>query len=95
MSTLAIDFDDVINGSEGPISGAIEGMYELRKRGYHLVVLTSQTNLDGPDGVNNWLRCNWPDDDPPIATNIKPPAAAYIDDKAFRFTSWREVLANF
>ncbi len=97
MSVLCVDFDDVINGPAGALPGAVEGMVELRRRGYEIVVLTAQADLDSDVGVNHWLRVNWPANagEPPIATNVKCGAVAYIDDKAFHFTDWPSVLAAF
>lgn len=104
LRTVAIDFDGVIHpythgwgdGSvypEPPMRGAIEAMERLIKRQYKVVIFTARENRDE---VRDWLLNYWQSDLPvPEITNIKPPAIAYIDDRAIRFTCWSDILNYF
>lgn len=101
--TIAIDFDGVIHKySKGfhdgtaydvPTDGAFEAIDKLRKRGYHVYVLTARPV--GPTGL--WFLKWWPSDfgDIPEISNTKKPAIAYIDDRGMRFTNWTDMLNYF
>src|SRR5258708_2390703 len=93
---LAVDFDGVIHkyshgwmdGScyDEPMEGALEMIQKLMEAGYQIVVFTARQ----PQGdVKDWLeKYNFPVMD---ITNEKPMALAYIDDRAIRFTNWRDI----
>lgn len=100
VKTIAIDFDGVIhrysNGWCGgriydePMEGAIESMERLIKKGFKVVILTARDDLEP---VREWLtKHNFPD---VTVTNTKPPAIAYIDDRAIRFTNWTDMVTYF
>lgn len=116
---LAIDFDGVIHRySKGwqdgeiydpPMPGAIEGLFALQHRGWHLVVFTTREPALQPR-VRDWLLDWWEQGKDayshwvsncglhhlmPEVTNQKIGAHAYIDDRAFRFESWEGVLDAF
>jgi phosphoglycolate phosphatase-like HAD superfamily hydrolase len=98
--TLAIDFDGVIHSylkgwQDGeiygaPMEGAREYMERLKSRGYTLIVFTTRVDHGA---VVEWLKkYKIPFDG---VTNIKPIATAYIDDRAIRFTNWRDINNYF
>lgn len=89
---IAIDFDGTIHKySRGfadgtiydePIEGAKELLTELSKD-YQLIIFTARTNLGD---IGRWMyKHDIPYDE---ITNNKPPAMAYIDDRAIHFESW-------
>jgi hypothetical protein len=98
LRTLAIDLDGVLHAySRGwsggdlyddPVPGAVEAMWALC-HDWNLVVFTARREL-AP--VANWLNTHgFPEMD---VTNQKPPAYAYIDDRAIEFKSWPVTLAR-
>lgn len=109
QKTIAVDFDGVVHKySRGrddgtcydePVEGAFEAIKKLRNKGYNVVIHTARPNhLDGEVGA--WLLKHWPCDGdfgdvPEIITDHKPVAIAYIDDRAIRFTNWRDMLNYF
>jgi hypothetical protein len=103
--TIAIDFDGVLhpytNGwtgsvpdDEPPISG-VRGFLELLKaQDYRLVVFSTRADhAEGAAGIDRWLT-DWgirPFFDE--ITHTKPPAIAYVDDRAVPFIgNWQAVL---
>lgn len=103
--TIAIDFDGVIHkyskgwhgGSiyDDPVEGAMEAMCHLHGKGYEIVIFTTRINFGE---IKQWIISHLPDSHKDIdfeVTNIKPPAVAYIDDRAIRFTNWKDVLNHF
>lgn len=70
------------------MEGAIDTMNLLHTRGDTLIVFTARDRF-GP--VMDWLEhFGIPYD---RVTNIKPPEAdVFLDDKAVRFTNWKQVL---
>jgi len=81
-----------------PMPGAIEALRALYGRGYDLVIHTARTDFDA---IRRWISM-WDNRLFPAAeaypyrvTNIKPPAMAYIDDRAVLFTDWAAMLAQF
>jgi hypothetical protein len=98
--TIAIDFDGVVHqysrgwwdGScyDHPVEGAIEAIEKLRDKGYNVVIFTARDDLEA---VRFWFEdhMSWA----PEVTNKKPRASAYIDDRAIRFTFWKDILNYF
>ena len=102
--TIAIDFDGVIhaysqgfqglnNAYDVPHVGVHEALAELYELGYRMVVLTSRP----AHVVRPWLQKNDLDHFIDAVTNVKIPAAYYIDDHALEFekgsqTSWELAL---
>jgi len=76
---------------DSPVEGAINAIKKLKNKGYDVVVFTAREDLEP---VDEWFRkhCNgWSLE----ITNKKPPAIAYIDDRAIRFTNWKDILNYF
>jgi len=98
--TIAVDFDGVIHkyskayhdGTiyDEPIEGARDALRLLKKKGFNVVVFTARPDLDA---VQLWLKQNKIEVDD--VTDTKPKAVAYIDDRAIRFTNWRDMLNYF
>jgi hypothetical protein len=105
--TLAIDFDGVIhcwalaegqNGEyvNGPMPGALKGLWTLHERGYDIVVFTCRPDgQEVHDMIERWYAEQGVACFPYRVTNVKPSAIAYIDDRGVRFTDWPDVLAMF
>ena len=92
--TICIDLDDTIRDmkTNEAIPGAIEAIDKLQKADYEVVVLTANDEKF----ANTWLLEHWEGDTQcPQATNTKVPAIAYIDDRAIRFTNWKDVTKHF
>ncbi len=111
IKTVCIDFDGTIIRPqeygpygllhEDPMDGAKEAMEQLKKEGYRITVLTVRLNPSMPGNdlrwkkwvIQNWLEKNEiPFDE---ITNNKPKAVVYIDDKAIKFTTWKQTLRQF
>ena len=104
--TIAIDFDGVIhaysqgfqgleNAYDGVHTGARSGIIELSAAGYKLVIISSRPAYVIRDWLQKHELAQYFDD----VTNIKRPAAFYIDDHAIEFKkgssfSWSEVLGK-
>lgn len=97
MNRICIDFDGVIhryskgwNGGEiydRPMPGAKVAIRRLMKQ-FTVIILTAR-EADTHHKVRAWLK-KW--GFPKIkVTNIKPPAIAYIDDRAIHFDSWKGI----
>lgn len=95
---LAIDFDGVIHDKSTPVPGfkmgrPIEGsrifLTQLKKDGHTLVIHTLWgSNPNSKKACEAWLEYyHIPFD---RVTNNKPTADYYIDDKALKFTNWKE-----
>lgn len=95
---MAVDFDGVLNtyvgwAGEGvlyePADGAWEFLYALASH-YRVVIFTTRD----ADRVWQWLRLHRMADYVADVTNgPKPPAVAYVDDRAVRFEGdYRAVL---
>jgi hypothetical protein len=99
---ICFDFDGVIhrysngwqNGKvyDPPMEGAINGIKDLQKKGYKIVICTCRDG-DFLENAKLWLSENEIKD--VELTNIKPKAIAYIDDKGIRFTDWKDILNRF
>jgi len=107
--TIGIDFDGTLckkqkygDGTihEVPNEGASEAMKNFKEEGYKLVIFTVRLNpvLHGDiepkkKEIEKWLdKHDIPYDE---VTNHKPPAVAYIDDRAVRFTNWFDMSNLF
>jgi hypothetical protein len=92
-------FDGTCYGE--PIPGAIEGLKKLAEK-YRIVIFTAKAKSDRPliDGksgielVSEWLTKYGLLDLTAEITAEKPRALLYIDDNAYRFSSWDQTL-NF
>lgn len=102
MKTVVFDFDGVIHsytsGWKGidcipdpPVPGTKEAIAEIRAAGYEVVVLSSRcSNVDGYRAVESWLYNHGIRVDRVV--DYKPPAVAYIDDRAICFDGKPETL---
>ena len=102
--TICVDFDEVIHGySDGfqdgsiydsPVKGAIESLVSLIDTGYKIIVYTARK---GEPEIKAWLDQYMPDGyAKKIGINTtKPPAIVYIDDRALRFTNWKDIRKYF
>ena len=98
--TIAIDLDGCIheysrgwNGGDiydPPVLNAKKAIKKLKNKGYDIVVFTARTDLKA---VQQWLDIQGIEVDE--VTNIKPKAVCYIDDRAIRFTNWKDMLNYF
>ena len=102
--TIAVDFDGVIhqysNGFQGlhnaydpPMPGVFEGLDELKKMGYRLIIVSSRPT----EAIKKWLIKYNMENYFEEVSNIKHPARYYIDDHAVRFekndsNSWKNVV---
>lgn len=102
---IAVDFDRVVHKySEGwkdgsiyddPVEGSIEAIKRLQKEGFEVFIFTSRSSKGAVrnQAIRRWLKKHGLDNIE--VTNIKKPAIAYIDDRAIRFTHWRDMLSYF
>ena|SRR6266566_5079484 len=90
MAVIGIDFDNTLVNGDKPIEGAREAINLFREEG-HKVVIYSANNRDWIERTlnNNDIRFDHIWDE-----NGKPNCDLFIDDKAFRFTSWRNTQVN-
>jgi len=98
--TIAVDFDGVIHkyskayhdGTiyDPPIEGTADAIRLLKKKGYKVVCFTAREDVQA---IMDWMKLYNIDVDE--VTNIKPRAVVYIDDRAIRFTNWRDMLNYF
>jgi len=97
--TLAIDFDYTIHDNAHPVPGRKMGppmpgakeALELFKRHGHEIIIHSCNN---PRVIRDWMLY-WQVPFDSIWTEPgKPIADFYIDDRAFRFTSWSQTLED-
>ena len=96
MSKLAIDFDGVIHDHKHPIEGrrmgkpiedAQEYITKLKQAGHEIIIFSVWG--DQPEVISDWMDYyNIPFDS---ITNIKPNADYFIDDKAIKFESWKNL----
>ena len=103
---LAIDFDGVLHrptrarsGFASPqgqiVAGAARAVRALSVD-WRLVVHTCRaTAPEGREDVLRWLADQKLDQFIEDVTAIKPIASAYVDDRAFRFLNWDDVLNTF
>lgn len=86
---ICIDFDGVIRIDDEPAEYVFEALNKLRQD-YQIIVLTARNVKE----VKKWLmNYGFPN---LYVTNIKPDGAcAYIDDRAVKFTNWRDIAKKF
>ena len=88
---------------DSPVQGVRGAMIKLMNKGFRLIIFTTRLNpifneknegvRDARRDIEEWLSFhNIPYDE---LTNNKPPAIAYIDDRAIRFTNWKDMLNYF
>lgn len=103
---VCIDFDGVIHSYDkgygdgslygDPIKGAIDNIVKLHDAGHEIYILTAR-NKNQHKEVENWIRKYLPDSHKDISitvSNTKPPAGAYVDDKAIAFRNWDQAMAD-
>lgn len=94
--------------SDIPMEGAINALALLIRRGYYIAIFTARLHPkfkeeDQRDGIDcmkeieEWLKEFGFEKDVHYheITNRKVPAFAYIDDRAIRFTNWKDILNYF
>lgn len=102
---LAIDFDHTICDTAAPrdsyhrypppLPGAREAISRLREKGYCILI----HSCNAPKWIEEWMRHHdirydyiWGES--PRDCGQKPVAHRYIDDRAMRFDSWKQVLED-
>ena len=82
LGTVAVDLDGVLREIRGdaPLPGAANFLYDLRDRGYKVVVYTARKPLEA---VRTWLDGIGAEEF--AVTDSKPVAVAYVDDRALPF----------
>jgi len=87
-----------------PMEGAKEELESLVSKDYKVIILTTRLNPEVNDDINleknkisKWLSANgfqrgvhYHD-----ITAVKPIAGIYIDDRALRFTNWKDISKYF
>lgn len=100
VKTLAIDFDGVIyryskgfkeNIYDPPVEGACEALRAILRRGYHVIIYTAYPKSEE---IKPWLEKYL---EKKYVNQIKvqggkPTAFMYIDDRAVRFTTWKDMF---
>ena len=106
---IAVDFDGVIHkyskgwhdGTiyDGPMPGCYDAMCRLRDPGHNLIIHSSRGfsrlgKRSQREAMKSWLRTHKIPYDS-IATEGKPPAHVYLDDRALRFTGdWEQTFID-
>lgn len=107
MICIAIDWDDTVvdRDSQKPLPGAFESIEKLLEE--HLVFIFSARDpreivdwFEGKDFYFNVEKIpdhaeEWTKKGVVGVTNRKLPCTAYLDDRAIRFTNWKDVLKYF
>jgi phosphoheptose isomerase len=86
---------------DDPVEGAYEGLERLSKY-YNVIVWTAKARSDrglvngktGAELIWEWLEKEGMSKFVSEVTAEKPRGVAYIDDKAIRFTGWKELFEN-
>jgi predicted glycosyltransferase len=73
---------------DDPVPGACEGLAHLAEDGYEVVIFTTRERSQVTEALARW---GWPAY--PV-TNHKMAAVFQIDDRAIRFVSWPQALAE-
>lgn len=99
--TLSLDFDKPIHGynqgwnqgkilDANPQIGARSAIERLAQK-YRLVVTTARTDFDPVHkALDDWGLAEHISD----VSNVKPPAVAYIDDKAVQWVNWDQAISD-
>ena len=111
FKTVVFDFDGVIHsytsGWKGidvipdpPVYGIKEAIKEIREAGYEIVIVSTRcATVEGRAAIYDWLIRYGIYDYIDKVCKEKPPAVAYIDDRAICFDGHPETLlekiANF
>jgi hypothetical protein len=94
--TIAVDFDGVLHSytskwenahtiPDPPVEGAIEWLQEMAEQ-FNVVILTTRGETElGCGAVRTWLIKHGYEGPNLEVTTVKPPALAYLDDRALRF----------
>ena len=100
--TIALDFDGVIHRySKGwhdgtaydrPMKGSFDAMIKIQNKGYDIAIFSSREERP----IREWFELWWPQltkdvEMPQFEYYKKPPALYVIDDRALRFTNWRDI----
>jgi len=96
---IAIDMDGVLCSEERtferslgkPIEGAQEAVKTIRNAGHRIVIFTARSWAE-QRMTTNWLEHYGFEYD--MLVMGKPPYDVMIDDRAIRFGSWKDVLAD-
>jgi len=91
-----------------PMEGAKDALALLIRRGYNIVIFTARLHpkfkeederegIDSREEILEWLKKYKFKKDIHYhkLTGLKYPAMAYIDDRAIRFTNWKDILNYF
>lgn len=102
--TIAVDFDGVIHpysagwvgskpADEPPMPGALEFLRWCRDEGYQVVIFSTRADHEeGFKGICDWLTDNDLYSFVERVTHHKPPAVAYVDDRAVPYLgNWEDV----
>ena len=102
--TVVFDFDGVIhsytsgwkgetNIPDPPVPGIQEALKEIHDAGYEVVVVSTRCKtVLGRMAIENWLDMYGMTQEVDKVCKEKPPAVAYIDDRAIRFDGHPETL---
>ena len=102
--TVVFDFDGVIHSytsgwqgediiSDPPVSGIREALKEIHEAGYEIVVVSTRcATIKGYGAIEAWLYDNGLREYIDKVCKEKPPAVAYIDDRAICFDGHPEAL---
>jgi ribonucleotide monophosphatase NagD (HAD superfamily) len=86
--TICCDLDGVIRQNGRVIKGAKQALKWLESKGREVIICTASDLKE----ANKWLKKNGIKK---VATNIKPKATVYIDDRAVRFINWDDTCNYF
>lgn len=103
--TIAVDFDGTLHPytvgwvasvpePEAPIVGAYDFLVNLHALGYRIVVFSCRADHpEGKQGIEDWLHDYGLGAYVDEVTHLKPPAIAYVDDRALTFdgSNWSEI----
>jgi 2'-5' RNA ligase len=106
----AVDFDGVLNSYtsgthpgpilDAPVPGAVEWLTAACERFQMVIFSVRAETAEGHQQIAGWLEANGMGSLPLTITNVKPPSAWFLDDRAVVFTgpdSWptMDALENF